>query len=92
MDKVRSTIKRAEIIKEIEAQFQQVAQWQEYKDWGRVLVHATCAEAFIELLESIECGSVGGFGVRKGRVQENEPDHNDLEKRFKWLKTAKVPK
>ena len=61
-------------------------QWLEMADLGRALRYDQMAESLIELLEVYHCGSVGGFGVYKGKNQEKEPGYyEDLPGRLKWL-------
>lgn len=78
-----STPSREDILNKI----QHYLQWA--KDWGGIngdLLSAAVAEkraeALIELLESHDCGSIGGFDPEDPKCGK----HSGLETRFKWLK------
>ena len=67
-------------------------QWLKMKAYERVYMYETKAEGLIEFLEVLHCGSIGGFGVFKGKRQEDSENNRNIDNRLEWLCMVFQPK
>lgn len=74
---VTNTIKRNEILEELKSDWESMEQWVDMKDFHRASMYQTRIETLIELLETHDCGSIGGFD--EGQVNRT------LEGRYEWV-------
>jgi len=81
------TVSRKKILEKIRDFLDTKKQWLKYDDPDNALKYHIKAEAFIELLEELDCGSCGGYGIRRG-VQQDQRNYQHLENRYKWLLSA----
>jgi hypothetical protein len=84
-------VSRNAILTEIREHLDAVRSWGKFDDPSNSYKYYIKAEALIELLETQDCGSVGGFGKRIGPKGEIQEQHNiqrytyTLENRYRWL-------
>lgn len=71
------------VLRHIKDEMQQVKQWSEMDLYKSAAECTIRLEAFVEFLEELDCGSVGGYG--SGQFSCNEEHDSDLFKRATWL-------
>lgn len=84
-DAVNDSIKRNIILAKIRTYLQQSKLWLDsdrHESVANGLRYIAQAEALIQILEVDDCGSVGGFDVKRG---QKNADMRTLQDRFEWL-------
>lgn len=91
MKPVNASIARTAIIEKLDHHLQQVQQWSSLGSYALAAEYAAKADALIDLLETDDCGSYGGFDVKRGQPSTSSfPGKDRLTVRAEWVKNLPI--